>query len=186
MSSSPIKSSSPSLSIQTRSTAKKQKDAQICFDEITEQNSQEPSSAIITQGFLYEQIASLKTHFDQKLLSQKEDIINQLQNENIILKADILELKDKVKEKSDLIIAMEKDIIDVQQYIRRNNLEICGIPDSVANKDLEKKVIDLAAAIDVKIQILKPVTDFTKRTTIMGREEQSFVLQIANTVRCCT
>ena len=47
---------------------------------------------------------------------------------------------------------MEKDIIDPQQYIRRNNIEICGMPTNIPDHELEQKVISLAAAIDVKIK----------------------------------
>ena len=128
--------SSP-LSIQTRSSVKK--------------HQQDESSSIITQQFLCDQIVALKSHFDEKLRMQKDDIINQLQNENLILKSEVLELKSQLKDKSELLISIEKDVIDVQQYIRRNNVEICGIPNSVSDKDLEAKVIDLAASIDVSI-----------------------------------
>ena len=46
---------------------------------------------------------------------------------------------------------MEKDIIVLQQYIRRNNVEICGIPNSVPDKDLEKKVIEIASTLNVRL-----------------------------------
>ena len=36
---------------------------------------------------------------------------------------------------------MEKDVIDLQQYIHRNNIEISGIPDEVQGKDLGKKLL---------------------------------------------
>ena len=40
---------------------------------------------------------------------------------------------------------MKKDTIDVQQYIRRNNIEIVGIPSTVSDKDLEKRVVEIEA-----------------------------------------
>ena len=46
---------------------------------------------------------------------------------------------------------MEKDIIVLQQYIRRNNVKICGIPNSVPDKDLEKKVIEIASTLNVRL-----------------------------------
>ena len=50
-----------------------------------------------------------------------------------------------------IIYEIEKDIIDLQQYIRRNNVEICGIPNSVPDKDLEKKVIEIASTLNVRL-----------------------------------
>ena len=41
------------------------------------------------------------------------------------------------------------EVIDLQQYQWRNNIEIIGIPESVF--DLEESIIDLASAVDLKI-----------------------------------
>ena len=53
---------------------------------------------------------------------------------------------------------MENEIIDleihnnnVDQYSRRSNVEISGIPQSVSNNQLEEKVVDILKAIDVNI-----------------------------------
>ena len=51
------------------------------------------------------------------------------------------------------MISIKKDVIDVQQYIWRNNAKICGIQNSVSEKNFEAKIIDLAASIDVSISI---------------------------------
>jgi len=48
---------------------------------------------------------------------------------------------------------MERDIVEMQQYVRRNNIEIVGIPESIRQDELESKVIDLAS--DLSIQITK-------------------------------
>ena len=39
----------------------------------------------------------------------------------------------------------------LQQYGRRNNLEISGIPDSVTTDDLEDKVIEILSKVDVNV-----------------------------------
>ena len=39
----------------------------------------------------------------------------------------------------------------LEQYARRNNLEITGIPDSMPQKDLENKVVDILNAIGVNV-----------------------------------
>ena len=39
----------------------------------------------------------------------------------------------------------------LQQFGRRNDIEIAGIPDSVPQKDLENKVVDILNAIGVNV-----------------------------------
>lgn len=66
---------------------------------------------------------------------------------------EIKEIKDDIKKTDDLseklikaektIEKLEKDHHRLEQYIRRNNVEICGIPSSVNDNELEKKVIDI-------------------------------------------
>ena len=46
---------------------------------------------------------------------------------------------------------MEKDITNLQQYIRRNNVEIVGIPENVDSEQLESITIHIAESIGVKI-----------------------------------
>ena len=53
---------------------------------------------------------------------------------------------------------MENKIIDleiqnnnVDQYSRRNDVEILGIPQSVSDNQLEEQVVDILKAIDVNI-----------------------------------
>jgi len=60
-------------------------------------------------------------------------------------------MKTEMKTKEETIIEIEKDVINLQQYIRRNNLEIHGIPDNVRDHELEKKVVEIAKCIDVNI-----------------------------------
>ena len=89
--------------------------------------------------------------FEQHLNNLKEEIFDKLQEENKLLRVEVDTLKHNLKEKNQLLIDMEKDIIDVQEYIRRNNIEIVGIPSTISDKDLEKRVVEIAAEIDVKI-----------------------------------
>ena len=40
------------------------------------------------------------------------------------------------------IVDIERDVINLQQYIRRNNIEFCGIPDdNIGGNKLQQKVI---------------------------------------------
>ena len=46
---------------------------------------------------------------------------------------------------------LETDLNKQDQYSRRNNLDIQGIPDSVSDDQLEEKIIEILYQINVKI-----------------------------------
>jgi len=82
--------------------------------------------------------------------AQKEEIIDRLLKENQDLRSEIKSLKDELSKKGDDKL-YERDVIDLQQYVRRNNIELCGVPDNVADNVLEKKVIEIAKLIGIKV-----------------------------------
>ena len=106
----------------------------------------------ISQQFLLEQISSLKEDMYNKIEQQKQEIIDHLTNENILLKAELVELRENLNKKENLIVEMEKDIVDLQQYVRRNNIEFSGIPEDVDDNSLREKVIKIAESIDVHLK----------------------------------
>ena len=67
------------------------------------------------------------------------------------MKAEINELRERVNENEHEVVNIEKDVINLQQYMRRNNIEFCGIPDNIKSNQLQQKVIDIAKEIDVII-----------------------------------
>ena len=71
------------------------------------------------------------------ILAIKDTVIKRLLDDN-------LRLKNRVKD-------LETEVYKGQQYNRRNNIEINGIPDSITNESLENKVIEALAIIDVKV-----------------------------------
>ena len=71
--------------------------------------------------------------------------------QQITLKIFIKLINANLVRKSNVLISVEKDVVDLQQYIRRNNIEVVGIPSNIVDKDLERTVIDIADSIDVKI-----------------------------------
>ena len=85
------------------------------------------------------------TCIKDELLILKDVVIKNLQNENKKLKEEIKSLKENV-------VMMEKKHIQLDQYGRRNNLEINGIPSSIKNEELDGKVIDILGALDIKVQ----------------------------------
>ena len=97
-----------------------------------------------SKEFVIGQINLLKSDFTTKINQSTEKILNELRAENASLRA-------KVALQNDKIINLEKDVLNLQTYVRRNNIEVCGIDDNITTEDLEDKVIQIAAAINVKI-----------------------------------
>ena len=81
-------------------------------------------------NILSEQIASLKAENDA-LKSRVENLENQIKNN---------------------IIEYQTDINRLEQYGRRSNIEIAGIPDEIPLKELEGKVVEILTEIDVKVE----------------------------------
>ena len=81
---------------------------------------------------------------DKELLNLKDIVIKNLQLENQKLRAKVGILEKK-------ITTLEENGNQLEQYGRRNNLEITGIPDSIDDKNLEGKVIEILGKIDVKV-----------------------------------
>lgn len=116
-----------------------------------------PNSSI-TLEFLYCEIQILKTSIQSskadifKVISDtKDEIIENLQTENELLKKSITKLKNEVYEKDCLVTDIEKDLCELQQYVRRNNMEITGIPEDIPDDLLEAKVIEIGHAMDITI-----------------------------------
>ena len=80
-----------------------------------------------------------------KLLNMKDVIINCLQDENALLRSRCSKLEDKV-------VSLESSVNQVEQYGRRNNIVISGIPDDVADDDLEDAVTSIMEDVDVIVQ----------------------------------
>ena len=74
----------------------------------------------------------------------KDSIIEALREENSLLHQKIEKLESRIS-------VLETDLNKQDQYSRRNNLDIQGIPDSVSDDQLEEKVIEIFNQINVKI-----------------------------------
>ena len=140
----------------------------------------EDESTKITLEVLSTQILNLKTEISKDITSKiellKDEFVSQLKEENQLLQKEITDLKNSYKLETDTLkkeidvlkkevsdltenkandsefIEVERDCAELQQYTRRNNIEICGIPTSVSNDKLEDKVIEIAASVDIDIQ----------------------------------
>ena len=74
-----------------------------------------------------------------------------IQNDNKELRETMDNLTKENDEIHDINHYLEKEIHLLNQYTRRENLEISRIPDDIAQKDLEIKVIEIINTVGVKI-----------------------------------
>lgn len=86
--------------------------------------------------------------------SELNNLVKDCINEIKVLKNEINGLKNELekckKNKTDSQVNFEKQCYDSQQYVRRNNVEIAGIPDIYDNV-LEEKVIEICDSIGIKV-----------------------------------
>ena len=87
--------------------------------------------------------------FNNILDDLKKDMSN-LKSDLSGLKSDFSKLEaDRLSER---LVTMERRCYANEQYSRRECLEISGIPASVADKDLESKVLEILEETDVPIE----------------------------------
>ena len=91
-------------------------------------------------------IKSIKSYLKDEINNLKDVIIKRLQDENVILRNRCSNLEQKLTE-------FETSTNKLEQYGRRNNIIISGIPDSVKTEDLEESVTEILRDIDVKVTI---------------------------------
>ena len=91
-------------------------------------------------------------------IAQKELPINDLMSQIKMMEGKMKVLESRLKYTEELLeeteqrhYITEKEINKLNQYSRRENLEIVGIPDSVTQKDLEGRVIQIFDAIGVRV-----------------------------------
>lgn len=92
---------------------------------------------------------------DQSLLSILKGIketVEQLREEIKLLKVENEILKTNTtanKVDNDIVMELKKENCRLDQYVRRNNVELSGIPEIFGDNVLEDKVIEIGAALDV-------------------------------------
>ena len=97
---------------------------------------------------IIDQISSLKADVNSmkdEFLNMKDVIIKHLQDENELLKARCSKLEDKV-------VSLETSVNQVEQYGRRNNIVIPGIPDDSDDDELEDAVTSIMQDVEVVVQ----------------------------------
>ena len=139
------------------------------FKDLNTTEEEQPEE--ITLVMIYKEIRMFKQDLSSKIDSVKEDILYKLQKENAALKTEITEMKEDLIEKARMIdelqesimktqedkadhmafCEVERDTAELQQYTRRNNIEISGLPETIEDKSLEDTVIKIAKAVDISI-----------------------------------
>ena len=95
---------------------------------------------------LEKKILSRFDGLDKELLNLKDVIIKDLQVENQRLRMKVNNIENKV-------MSLEINGNHLEQYRRRGNLEITGIPDDVSDENIEEKVIQVLSEIQVNVTI---------------------------------
>ena len=81
----------------------------------------------------------------ESIMKVKDSVIEALKEDNLKLQKKVESLEEQLSENI-------TNINKIDQYNRRNNIEIQGIPSSVSDNDLEKKVIDIFKCLNINIQ----------------------------------
>ena len=88
------------------------------------------------------------TELLESRMMQLEYSFNNLIQENAMKNHEIRELKDKLEETT---ISLEKEMQNFQQYIRRESIEITGLPDHIEQFDLENVVVSILERIGIYV-----------------------------------
>ena len=89
-------------------------------------------------------INSVKTELKEEINNLKDVITKWLQDENVILRDTCRKLEQK-------LVEFEFSTNNLEQYGRRNNVIISGIPDSVDNNQLEGPVTEILTDININV-----------------------------------
>ena len=85
-----------------------------------------------------------------ELLAVKDEL-KVIKNENKSLKKRIVELEDYADQSDDQFYQLEKRMNKLEQYTRRENIEISGISDELPQDKLEGTVMEVLKSINVNI-----------------------------------
>ena len=80
---------------------------------------------------------------------QVEKRLENFKSQNNNLRYEIDELKTQLEETWEATEALERDLGQFQQYNRRQNVEISGLPESIPNAELENVIISILRRIGV-------------------------------------
>lgn len=91
-------------------------------------------------------ILSRLSSLETKEESNKRQI-KSLKDENATLKKRLNEIENNLDDTEDRFVEIEKAVTGVEQYTRRENFEISGIPTDLPHNELKGKILDIANSI---------------------------------------
>ena len=81
----------------------------------------------------------------ESIMKVKDSVIDALQDDNLKMQKEVEILEEKLSENKLCLIKLD-------QYSRRSNIEIEGLPSSVSDNVLENKFIDIFKCVNIHIQ----------------------------------
>ena len=144
-----------------------------------EYNTRSKDATNTDQPDLLSSLSKVESNLMQNITILKDEVINlkdiivkNLQDEN-------KRLKTKVNVLENIYIDLEIQNNNLDQYSRRNNVEISGIPQSVSDNQLEEKVADILEAIDVNI-----TTNEKEACHRLGKKTKNLIVRVINRKHC--
>ena len=108
----------------------------------------------------------------ESLSKIKDSVVEAFREENSLLHQKIEKLESRIS-------VLATDLNNQDQYNRRNNLDIQGIPDIIPDDQLEEKVIEIFNQINVKINTF----DIEDRHR-MGKSKKTTIVRFGNRKNC--
>ena len=109
-----------------------------------------------------DQLASILSRLNTLESKEVENsrLITSLKYENLTLKKRIDEMEGYFDDTESRFIDIEKSVTGVEQYTRRENFEISGIPTNLPHNELKEKVINITNSI-----LERPMTQLYPKTS---------------------
>ena len=124
-------------------------------------------------------LSKVESNLTQNITNLKDEVINlqdiitkNLQDQN-------KRLKTKINVSENKIIDLKIQNNNVDQYSRRNSIEISGIPQSVSDNQLEENVVDILKAIDVNI-----TSNEIEACHCFGKKKKNVIVRVINRKPC--
>ena len=125
-------------------------------------------------------LEELNDHLKTNIVDQMNESVMSIKDTIIdALKEDNAQLRNKVELLEKKLTEVEISCNKLEQYTRRNNIEIQGIPLRIPDEKLEEKVIDVFGAINIAIT-KNDVEDCHR----LGKSSESTIVRFVNRKHC--
>lgn len=121
-------------------------------------------------------IESFKDDFTTKMTTQINNALLNL--ENTLIKK-IGDLEKRIEDQDDYIADLESRLVEQNQYVRRNNIEIGGIPKNISDSDLEGKMIKLCNLFDKSL-----TSKDIEACHWLGKKQNRVIMRFVNRKHC--